>query len=85
MDSEGQDEKVKRPSRLLRLPLRAGVVFVGATITLFGIIIIPIPGPWGTPFILLGMGLLGSEIPAVRRFNEKVKAKLLAGKNKNKP
>ncbi len=50
----------------------------GLLVTAVGIILMPVPGPGGTPVTLAGLAILASELPAANRLKEK----LLALRNK---
>lgn len=63
-----------RPPRhkLLKWPRRVVVYTVGSVVLLTGIVILPLPGPTGTPVILLGLTILGSESPAAIRWRNRL-------------
>lgn len=59
-------------------------VIVGTIITIIGIILMPVPGPGGTPVTLAGLAILGSELPWAKRLMENLRdrtAFLRSGKN----
>lgn len=58
-------------SKLLKWPRRIVVYTVGSVVLLTGIVILPLPGPTGTPVILLGLTILGSESPAAIRWRNR--------------
>jgi uncharacterized protein (TIGR02611 family) len=43
------------------------ILLLGTIIILFGIIMLPLPGP-GIIIILAGLGIIGAEFPPVRRW-----------------
>ncbi len=47
---------------------RAGVAFLGLTIIILGLILVPLPGP-GWLIVFLGVGVLASEFPWARRLH----------------
>ncbi|MGH2749448.1 MAG: PGPGW domain-containing protein [Actinomycetota bacterium] len=59
--SDGDVEVAKVPRTPLEMTRRILVTFVGVTIFVIGIIIIPLPGPWSFPVNLLGLAILASE------------------------
>jgi len=49
-----------------------------------GIILMPVPGPGGTPVTLAGLAILGSELPWAKRLMENLRERtgfLKSGKN----
>ncbi|MCZ7646944.1 MAG: PGPGW domain-containing protein [Planctomycetota bacterium] len=61
---------------LLKWPRRVIVCVAGSTVLLAGIVILPLPGPTGTPIILLGLTILGSELPAAIRLRNRILIRL---------
>jgi uncharacterized protein (TIGR02611 family) len=57
----------------LRLTYKVVVTAVGVTVVLIGIALLVLPGP-GWLLIFLGLGILGTEFPAVRRLTDRLKA-----------
>jgi len=60
----------------LRLTYKVVVTVVGVTVVLAGIAMLVLPGP-GWLAIFLGLGILGTEFPAVRRLTDRLKALVL--------
>lgn len=60
----------------LRLTYKIVVTTVGVTVVLVGIALLVLPGP-GWLMIFLGLGILGTEFPAVRRLTDRLKALVL--------
>jgi uncharacterized protein (TIGR02611 family) len=60
----------------LRTAYKVVVTVVGGTIVLIGIALLVLPGP-GWLMIFLGLGILGTEFPAVRRITDRFKALVL--------
>jgi hypothetical protein len=60
----------------LRLLKRWLKIAIGAAITIFGIILMPIPGPGGTPVTLAGLAILGSELPWAKKLMERLKERV---------
>ncbi len=59
-------------------------IILGGIVTVIGIILMPVPGPGGTPVTLAGLAILGSELPWARRLMENFKRRveiLHSGKN----
>lgn len=48
-------------------------IVIGATVTVVGIILMPVPGPGGTPVTLAGLAILGSELPWAKRLMENLR------------
>lgn len=57
----------------LRLTYKVVVTVVGVSVVLVGIALLVLPGP-GWLVIFLGLGILGTEFPAVRRLTDRLKA-----------
>jgi uncharacterized protein (TIGR02611 family) len=57
----------------LRLTYKIVVTAVGVTVVLIGIALLVLPGP-GWLLIFLGLGILGTEFPVVRRLTDRLKA-----------
>ena len=51
---------------------RFGVVIAGALVIVLGLIVLPLPGPGGLPVILVGLGILSTELPWARRLLERL-------------
>ena len=59
-------------------------IIIGAIVTVVGIILMPVPGPGGTPVTLAGLAILGSELPWAKRLMENLRERmgfLRSGKN----
>ncbi len=59
-------------------------IAVGSIVTVIGIILMPVPGPGGTPVTLAGLAILSSELPWAKRLMENLKERigfLTSGKN----
>lgn len=59
-------------------------IVLGAIITVIGIILMPVPGPGGTPVTLAGLAILSSELPWAKRLMDNLKERigfLRSGKN----
>ena len=59
-------------------------IVIGAIVTVVGIILMPVPGPGGTPVTLAGLAILGSELPWAKRLMENLRERtgfLRSGKN----
>ena len=59
-------------------------IVVGGVVTIIGIILMPVPGPGGTPVTLAGLAILGSELPWAKRLMENLRERtgfLRSGKN----
>ena len=48
-------------------------IVIGVVVTITGIILMPVPGPGGTPVTLAGLAILGSELPWAKRLMEGLK------------
>ncbi|VTR77884.1 PGPGW domain-containing protein [Cellulomonas hominis] len=57
----------------LRLTYKVVVTVVGGSVVAVGIALLVLPGP-GWLLIFLGLGILGTEFPAVRRLTDRFKA-----------
>lgn len=57
----------------LRLTYKIVVTVVGVTVVAIGVALLVLPGP-GWLMIFLGLGILGTEFPAVRRLTDRLKA-----------
>ncbi|QZN86730.1 PGPGW domain-containing protein [Cellulomonas sp. C5510] len=60
----------------LRLTYKVLVTVVGGGVVAVGIALLVLPGP-GWLVIFLGLGILGTEFPAVRRLTDRFKALVL--------
>ncbi|MBD3779197.1 MAG: PGPGW domain-containing protein [Micrococcales bacterium] len=60
----------------LRLTYKVLVTLVGGAVVAVGIALLVLPGP-GWLVIFLGLGILGTEFPAVRRLTDRFKALVL--------
>lgn len=67
---EDRVNPVKRSVRPLR---KAMVAVVGGTVTVTGIVLIPLPGP-GTLITLGGLAILGTEFPTAQRAVDRAKS-----------
>ncbi|WP_242888272.1 PGPGW domain-containing protein [Actinomadura litoris] len=72
--------KARTPLRLLR---KAAVAVAGLGLIVLGVVMLVLPGP-GVVAILAGLGLLGTEFPAARRVNDRVRGYLAAAWRKVK-
>jgi len=69
---------------LVKLIKRWLKIVIGAIVTVVGIILMPVPGPGGTPVTLAGLAILGSELPWAKRLMENLRERtgfLKSGKN----
>lgn len=57
---------------LVRWSRRVAVYAAGTVVVLAGIVILPLPGPMGTPVILLGLTLLARESPLAARLRARL-------------
>lgn len=48
-------------------------IVIGVIVTVVGIILMPVPGPGGTPVTLAGLAILSSELPWAKRLMEKLR------------
>jgi len=48
-------------------------IVIGVIVTVIGIILMPVPGPGGTPVTLAGLAILGTEFPCAKRLINNVK------------
>ena len=55
---------------------RWATIIVGGLILATGLLLMPLPGPGGTPVALLGLVMLSSELPWARRLLERMKQRL---------
>lgn len=46
-------------------------ILVGVCIVAIGLILIPVPGPGGTPVTLAGLAILATELPFAKRLRER--------------
>lgn len=53
-------------------PRRAAVYAAGTVIVVAGIVILPLPGPMGTPIILIGLTVLARESPRAERIRARM-------------
>lgn|SRR3989338_7853556 len=51
-------------------------IVVGGVVTIIGIILMPVPGPGGTPVTLAGLAILGSELPWAKRLMEHLRERV---------
>ncbi|MDP3722527.1 MAG: PGPGW domain-containing protein [Candidatus Omnitrophota bacterium] len=51
-------------------------IIVGGLILATGLLLMPLPGPGGTPVALLGLAILSSELPWAKRLLERMKQRL---------
>jgi len=69
---------------LVKLIKRWLKIVIGTIVTIVGIILMPVPGPGGTPVTLAGLAILGSELPWAKRLMENLRERtgfLRSGKN----
>lgn len=62
----------------LRRPVK---IVLGFVVTGLGVILMPVPGPGGTPVTLAGLAILASELPWAKRFLEFFKEKIDFARN----
>ncbi len=84
-DAERTDRPIRRMLRRVRAELarhprlerahRIGVGLLGGTISLFGLLMVPLPGP-GWLVVFLGLAILGTEFRWARRMNVWLKKQL---------
>ena len=55
---------------------RWATIIVGGLILATGLLLMPLPGPGGTPVALLGLAMLSSELPWAKRLLERMKQRL---------
>ena len=55
---------------------RWATIIVGGLILATGLLLMPLPGPGGTPVALLGLAMLSSELPWAKRLLERLKQRL---------
>ncbi|MBE7466145.1 MAG: hypothetical protein HS116_21935 [Planctomycetes bacterium] len=70
-DSRKQ-ERVAAPANWARWPRRVAVYATGTAIVVAGIVILPLPGPMGTPIILIGLTVLARESPRAERIRARM-------------
>lgn len=58
----------------MKLAKRWLKIIAGVIITITGIILMPVPGPGGTPVTLAGLAILATEFSWAKRLMEKMKA-----------
>lgn len=58
----------------MKLIKRWLTILVGTCVVVIGLILMPMPGPGGTPVTLAGLAILASELPAARRIRERLMA-----------
>ena len=51
-------------------------IVIGVIVTVVGIILMPVPGPGGTPVTLAGLAILGSELPWAKRLMVRLKERV---------
>ncbi len=54
----------------MRLIKRWITILVGTCVVVIGLILMPVPGPGGTPVTLAGLAILATELPFAKRFRE---------------
>ena len=52
-------------------------IILGGIVTVIGIILMPVPGPGGTPVTLAGLAILSSELPWAKRIMEYFKEQVV--------
>jgi len=67
---------------LLKWTWRATVFLTGMAMVMVGIVLLPLPGPFGTPVILLGIAILGSEFAWPRFVKERIMAWMISRKSR---
>jgi len=55
---------------------RWATIIMGGLILATGLLLMPLPGPGGTPVAFLGLVMLSSELPWARRLLERMKQRL---------
>ena len=58
-------------------------IIVGGLVLVIGLLLMPLPGPGGTPVALLGLALLSSELPWAKRLLERMKQRLQLARAQN--
>ncbi len=66
----------------MKLLKRWAIILVGFLITGVGLVLMPLPGPGGTPVTLAGLAVLAVELPWARKFISKIVSLLLLAKDK---
>ena len=46
-------------------------ILVGVCVVVIGLILMPVPGPGGTPVFLAGLAILATELPFAKRLRER--------------
>jgi hypothetical protein len=54
---------------------RGFMIAVGIAVLLLGVLLVPIPGPSGTPVMLVGLGILAPRVGWARRLLDRLKLK----------
>ncbi len=49
-------------------------IILGSIVTITGIILMPVPGPGGTPVTLAGLAILSTELPWAKRLLDRMKS-----------
>ena len=62
---------------------RWATIIVGGLILATGLLLMPLPGPGGTPVALLGLAILSSELPWAKRLLERMKQRLKLARAKS--
>ena len=55
---------------------RWATIIVGGLVLATGLLLMPLPGPGGTPVALLGLAIFSSELPWAKRLLERMKQRL---------
>ena len=71
-DDMDQNRNENGCSGIFQFVRRTFKVLIGLCLTLIGVIILPLPGPFGTPVIIMGIGLLAAEFGWAQRLKRKV-------------
>lgn len=60
----------------MRSARRWAKIIIGGIVTITGIILMPVPGPGGTPVTLAGLAILSTELPWAKRLLDRFKTML---------
>ena len=55
-------------------------ILAGALVAVLGLILMPVPGPGGTPVFLAGLAILATELPWARKFRDRIESRLQASR-----
>lgn len=76
-DSTSEQPAAPRPERLgaWGVARKVAIAFLGGLVIVIGIVLIPAPGP-GWLIIFGGLAILGTEFPAARRAQERLRSRV---------